>query len=364
MALQTLPGSHGCWVPTMGDDSYSINASTLVIDATGEYVALICRVPKTGTLTRFEAPFSAVSNAPDNGLRFSFQDVDLTTGLPDGVVDQFATTAAGTPSAPGWVNPGDFNATRSVTRGDLIACVIDAPSFTAGDSVAVGGTTRTSDLLFPYGVSATGTKQQFTIPMFGLRYDDGTYEAPCTEVWPATSNTDRTVSSSTTPDEYGIAFQLPFPFKLSEIGIFMLVGTNADYTVYVYDASDNVLASIAVDGSVTSSTSARRYSMHYLSTEITGAANTLYRVTFKPGTTTSHQLTEYTFASLALMGAVEGGSNWYSTGRKSGGAWTNYNNSTDGFKRCRISLNFTAFDDGTAVGGGGGAALSRVRLGM
>jgi hypothetical protein len=57
--------------------------TTFQINASGELVAMVFRAPKTGNLSRFEAYIGAASNVPDNGLRFSFQDVDLSTGLPD-----------------------------------------------------------------------------------------------------------------------------------------------------------------------------------------------------------------------------------------------------------------------------------------
>src|SRR5215203_1724241 len=133
MSSQNIIG--GLTLPPGGYMGTAI-AGTFVIDASGEMAALIMRVPKTGTLTRFEALVQAVGNTPDNGLRFSFQDVSLTTGLPDGVVDQFATIASGSVTT-GWVSPGDFDSTRAVTRGDLLALVIDFPTFVASDSVTI-----------------------------------------------------------------------------------------------------------------------------------------------------------------------------------------------------------------------------------
>ena len=95
MAYVLTPG--GVWVPpwhvygsggTLGFSTYQINAAT-------EYVAAIIIVPKTGTLDKFEfRTGSSIPTFPANGLRCSFQDVDLSTGLPDGTADQFRVIAA------------------------------------------------------------------------------------------------------------------------------------------------------------------------------------------------------------------------------------------------------------------------------
>lgn len=351
MALQALNG--GLWIPmqkALGASALATNV--YVMDATGEYVAMVIRAPKGGNLQGFECMVGAVGNVLDNGTTFSFQDVDLTTGLPDLVRDQFVTTAASTPAAAGWYNPGNFNATRAVSRGDLVAMVIENPTFTAGDSLSISHLLAAVSGLqgFPYGVNVTGTKQLQSVPVFALRYDDSTYGFLGSECWAISSIGTWTANTGTTPDEVGLAFTLPFPARLSSVMFTGSVAASADWDIVLYDSSSNVLATQSCDDDVTGSTGSIFHS-HTFDAAVELAGGSLYRVALKPTTANSITLPYGVFNSLPLMDTVEGGQAFYGTSRTDAGSWTNYNNGTDGYRRPRMYLRFDAFDDGQTGGG-------------
>lgn len=354
MASQNISG--GLWVPLLRRQDPTINASTYVMDASGEQCVLVFRAPRTGNLQGFGAYVAAVGNQPNNGLKFSFQSVSLTTGQASGTIlgataAAHATTAANTPNAAGWVDPGNFGEVVAVTRGDLIAAVIAFSSFTASDSVTVGGVSGGNFTRgFPHGIAATSTKQTGVIPCFGIRYDDGTYESVVLDGWAVTALNQTSINTGSTPNEIGLAFQVPFPCTLKSVMVTLSVAAGADYDIVVYDINGTtVLTTQSVDGDVTSGTGTQ-FHEHDLNADIAISANAVYRVVIKPTTATSLTFNDHSFNSLALMETSGGGADFYLTARTDAGSWTNYNSGT--FRKPRISLQFNGFSDG--VGGGGG----------
>lgn len=350
MALRSLAG--GLWVPT-GYPLLANDESVYVIDASGEKAALILRCPRDGVLDRFDAHVAVVTNSPDNGLRFSFQGVNLTTGQPDGTILGATANASVTyahPVATGWKST-NFTESVTVTRGQLIACVVDIPTFTAGDSVTLRATGPHNSLL-PYGVSATSTKQRNLLLALGLHYTDG-----YAFISPTLSGANDIVASpalttGTTPDEYALAFSLPFPFKLNVAQLLLTVEAGADFDVVLYDA-DGVtpLSTQAHDGDVTAGTQALNVTS-FLASEVTLLANTIYRLALRPSTGSFNISVVYAaFASLALMETKSGGSAFFSSTRTNAGAWTDYNSGT--FRCPFYTLNVSAVDDGVSAGGGG-----------
>lgn len=356
MALQTILGG-GVWAPPLITEIFE-TGSTYVIDATGEQVALILRCPRAGTLDRFDFNIHAVGNSPDNGLRASFQGVSATTGLPDGVVlggtnNAFVTYAHAVTT--GWKST-NFGETVTVTKGQLIACVIDIPSFTVGDSVtmkhvSLAGATPG----FPYGVSAVSTKQTATTPIIGLHYTDGYFlaslQGPPILAWASLTY----ASNTGTADEWGLAFSVPVSCVLDAVAVWLAVAAGANFEVILYDAADVALVTLAHDGDVTGSTNTRLYQLQ-LPTAITLTAGATYRLTIRPTTTTTLALIYWTFQSLDLLNTMGLGSSAYMTSRlDQAGAWTNYNSGT--FRRPAIFLNFSQFDDAVSAGGGEHSAV-------
>lgn len=352
----------GLWVPILRRQDPAINTSTFVMDASGEQAVLVFRVPKTGNLQGFGAYFGAVGNVPNNGLKFSFQSVNLTTGQASGTIlgataGAHATTAANTPASAGWSDPGNFGEVVAVTRGDVVAAVIAFASFTASDSVTVGGLSGASfQRGFPYGISVLTTKNTNLIPIVAIRYDDGTYVDVVHDGWAVTAHNQTSVNTGTTPDEMGLAFQVPFPCKLRAVLATLSIAAGADYDIVVYDSDGTTaLATQSIDGDVTSATNTM-FHEHYLDADVTLAANTVYRVVVKPTTVTSLTFHDNSFNGLALMDTVEGGQSWYLTARTNAGAWTDYNSGT--FRKPRLALLLNGFDDGA---GGGGTTIFTAR---
>lgn len=349
MALRSL-SSGGLWVPSMPYTDPFITASTYLIDASGERAVLILRCPKAGTLDRFDALVGTVLNSPDNGLRFSFQGVDAATGLNDGTIlgatnNAFVTYAHTVTT--GWKST-NFGETVTVTRGQMIACVIDFPSFVASDSVTISHIATGAEAGLPYGISVTSSKQIASLPIVGLHYTDGyAFVSPLVPGGDTLASVTYQVGTAVA-DEWGLAFQLPFPCKLNQISAGLLLSAGADCEILVYDSDGStVLATLTQDGDIASSASGVRQYQFILGSEVTLAKNLVYRVTIRPTTANTVGLRYFTFQSVALLDTMEGGQNFYMTSRlDQAGSWTDYNSGT--FRRPRISLNLSALDDGAS----------------
>jgi hypothetical protein len=368
MSLTTIPG-FGLWMPCKSDESYQIGGATYVLDASGERMTVTFRAPKTGTLTRFEVVVSALTNAPDNGLKFSFQSASATDGMPSGTIlgataGAHVTTAGGSPSATGWLNPGDFGETVAVIAGDVLCAVVEfgGAGFTAGDNLGFGGRNRCSSTGIPFATSASGTKQATNFPIIALRYNDGTYAMVDDEIWPSITHGDFDIDTGTAKNECGLRFSVPVEMTLRAFyyhGLYQ--GANSQWELYLYDSGGLTVAGpVTIDGDHASSSTTVRWYQIVLPQAVTIAANSEYILGMKPTTIVNFRMTYYTFASSALLDAVPGGSNWYAVDRAwSGGtpgAWTRYNNGTDGYRRPRVLLNFSDVHDGA-----GGAAIGGTR---
>lgn len=376
MALTTLPGQ-GVWIPTKADEGYQIGGSPYVIDATGEKFAVTFMAPKSGNLTRFETTITTLGNAPDNGLKCSFQSASSTDGLATGTIlgagaAAHVTTAGGSPSATGWFNPGDFGAVVAVTAGDILCAVIEfgGAGWVTPDSVGFGGTNRCGNTSLPFAMSATSTKNTSTFPIIALRYDDGTYCMADDEIWPGITHNDFDIDTGTSQNEAGLRFTVPVSMRLRAVEMFMLfAATSAEFELYLYDSGGSTVAGpITIDGDISSSATGLRFYLFVLPAPITLTANSEYVIAYKPTTTVNVRLFYYTFNSLEIMDSIPGGSEWYAIARAwSGGtpaAWTRYNTGT--FRRPRVYLGFDAIDGdtGTPPGSGTRRVANVRRLGV
>jgi hypothetical protein len=349
-AAQTISGG-GLWIPSphIGLVPTVTGTLTYLIDAASEKACLVFQAPKTGNLDRFDTGVT-VGNSPDNGLRFSFQSVDATTGQPTGTILGATNNASVTYAhsvTTGWKST-NFTEVAAVTRGDVIAACVEIPSFTASDSVTV---TRTAGISrvegFPYGISTVSTKEGAYLPAIAIHYTDGYVSlGPQTFLGSDTTSNVAFKQDTGTADEWGMAFSLPFAFKLNAVHAFISIAAGANFDLVVYDSDGSTaLATISHDGDITQGITGAQYTF-FTQSELTLSANTTYRVAFKPSQTSANVTLQYmTFQSAALMSAMEGGSDFYMTSRlDAGGSWTDYNSGT--FRRPLMALQITPVSSG------------------
>lgn len=346
MGLVEIPG--GLWIPRPQNNGGADPAFDLRrIDAAAEKAAFVFRVPRTGTLDKFEFNAS-IGNNPDNGLRCSFQDLDAS-GDPDGGQDQFRDLTGAL--STGWQTPGlltddgtDSGVKRSVTAGQYLACVVEFVSFVASDQVDVRTNNNIADA--PLGQYAdqfttVWTKSATDQPILALKYNDGTYAYIGDSIYPAAAFNAASFNVSASPDERGLRFMVAHTMRVG--GVWFRGNYAGAGTITLYDAVDAVLEAVSLDpvnrGQTGNSNSFVRFSQ-----KITLTPGVVYRLTLKPTGATAVVLLDFDAPSNAHLNAAEGGLEWYYTHRTDAGSWTN----TD-TKRPWMGLLVTDIQDGTAA---------------
>lgn len=358
MALQTIKG--GLWipgVPPIGANNPAFSGRTLDA-ATKQFGAVIFRVPRTGTLDKFEFRVSGVAQAPVNGLRCSFQDVGNVTGDPTGTQTQFFRTVTGI-SPNSWITPGiltsdgtDGGTKLAITQDEDLACCVAFENFVAGDSVDItyfpdNGPSRdafTTTYIDEYN-GTSWAKLLAGSPIIALKYDDGSYEY-VTGFRPFSSLNNVDFSSSSSPNERGMIFQFPGPVKIRRGWFSGDIDGNADAVIYAGDGVTPLMTRTLQPG-YRSTTLASRYEFPF--PELTLSAGVSYRYALKPATTTNIRLHEFDVAAAAIMDQFEGGQNFHHTSRTGASAWTEVTT-----KRPLMGLCVSAIDDAVQTGGGGG----------
>jgi uncharacterized protein YaaQ len=342
MALTSLGG--GMFMPK--PENFANSNVNLLLDASGEKLAAVFRVPKTGTLGKVR--FRTATVTTGDTMKVSFQDVDMATGNPDETADQYRTVSVGNADDNTWISTGlitddgtDTGGKRSVTRGDLLAIVIEFDSYVAGNMNIV----NTFSVL-DYGNSAytalktggTWVKSGNTVGCFELEYDDGSM-AYADTLMPGVGGAG-TVASNTTPDEVALYFQFPVGVTVGGAYVFMDLDAAADIVLYDTDGT-TALATVSLDSDVRAGT-ASTGTMIVFPSEIDLTANAYYRLAIKPTTTTAVSYRIADTRAAASLDMFDLGQNAYWSQRTDAGAWSETTT-----RRPRMSLLVTKVHDGS-----------------
>jgi hypothetical protein len=344
MAFDLIKG--GMWVGHMISPAGGLNGVVYTsgwgsMTTTNHRVGFVFQAPKDGTLHSFEMRPQTVTQAPSNGLKFSFQDV-ASTGGSDNVVDQYRVVTAGIAAAT-WLSPPgpltddgtDTGVKRTVSAGEWVACVVEFQSFVAGDSLTWSSLTSTQNQNntdtnnYQYGISGTnagawnGGNVDFVC--VAVRYDDG-YEfvSPAHGPYSALSGNAQAFDDSSNPDEYGLRFILPFDFELCGVRVRSAEGASTGTAdVKVYSSTDSLLDSFTVEGQKNNLAALSRTSYFPLTRFSPYGGGAVHRLTFKATHASNDWRLEYfdvpTNDHLDCFG---GGKEWYWTQRNNDGAWT------------------------------------------
>lgn len=316
------------YIPPVPYDLNAIAAGTalnanLLIDASGEKAACIIRVPKTGTLGKIQFRLSTVTSAQN--LKISFQDVSLSTGYPDGTIDQYRVVSSGITSnasiKTGLITSDgtDTGTKRSVTKGDFVAVVFEFDNTVGNLSFSSASNSNNTTNAFPYIALFTSSWAGGSgLPTIALIYDDDT-----TDYMPRTfplSNCTNTAAfgNSTSITELGLKFTSPVPLRISGA---MLCGNFAsDTDVVLYDSDGTtVLATASHDKDLKKSATTNGLAILF-STSVSLSANVAYRLVAKPTTATTITLIYLEVSDVAYWNQMECGPNWHMT-TKTSGVW-------------------------------------------
>lgn len=352
MALVSTSG--GMWLPAYDfwNGGAGPAAAATLLDATADRWAVVFTAPKTGTLDKVRIRLGTVSIAGSSTVLVSFQDVDATTGNPDGTEDQFRQIPNGSLTSNTSVLTGkitsdgtDSGSSRSVTRGDLLAVVARIDTFTAADQVNINNisaTTRCGGFVWHYvteNLSGAYAKSSTKTPQVSIQYSDGSY-AEVVSCYPVITVGTQTYNNTSSPDEYGLRFQVPFPCKIG--GCWLGIDADGDFDIVLYDSGGaTTLKSVDKDNR---STTVAQVGHVLFTTEATLAADTTYVLSIKPTSATNLILSYVDVADVKEWDQYGGGQQWYWAEDKDPATTADFATTTT--RRPMIGLMVTAVDNG------------------
>lgn len=362
MTLQTIPGS-GMWIPELPDITVAAQTfNSLLMDATAEKVAFMGHVfnkdRASKNITKVGILPGTVTLNASSTIKISIQAMNqaASASAPTGTIlgatnNGFVTEASATYTTNTWHQTAALGEVVPVTFGQEIAVVIEYGTFTAADVFNVRGLTLQQAANFPIASLFTASwSNQATMPNVILEFDDGTFGTldgtfPISAIYASPS-----FHSGSTPDEYAMEFQLPFPFKIDAFALDMVASSaTADFKVIMYDGTSVMSnGSVTFDGAVIG-TSTQRMVRGAFTGMITGAANTTYRLALQPQSgSQTISFAGYDVNAAGHFQAHQIGTTCCMTTRTDAGAWA----AATTTRRPLFFFRVCALDDGAGSGGG------------
>ena len=281
------------------------------------------------------------------------ETVSTTDGFPSGTLWATNTNVSHTIEDTDdsvWLTTASLTAAATIAKGDQVAVVIVNPAVSPGNMALMGwtifNTFQTELFLFTSSWAQTAQSPAMIL----LNSSSTVMYIPGSAPFD-TASASNTVNTGSTPDEYGLKFQLPFPARINGCMFWKLAfNAGADFDIVLYDAADTALftAAQSVDQSLFQ---ARDVSIDAIgfSETVDLSANTVYRLVAKPTTANSMFIRYATFDDAADLRGSYWGEKFVSTERTTNGgspsAWT------DGtVEQPYMSLHLSGFDDGLNVG--------------
>lgn len=367
MALQTIAGE-GFFFPASALLTSGFGTtfdSSLLIDATGEKIAMCGRVfnkdRSSKTINKVHFRFGAVTKAGGSNLTVSLQDQALVIpNQPDETQDQYRAIANADITANTWFTSGlitsdgtDTGSKRTVAYNERIAVVIefDGGGRLGSDSFVVSGLAGSATSNIVSNCLKTGGSWAVIagVAVVLFEFSDGTFGTLQNARPVSAINTHTYKQDTGTADEYALEFQVPWPCKVDGGWAFLTVAAaTADYDIILYDGTTPMASgSVSIDGGEHSSAN-NRYAIFGFAAEVTLAANTTYRLAFKPTQTTSNiSVISIDVAAAGHFQAHPGGTAFQYTTRLDSGSWA----SPTTTRRLMAGVRISALDDAASAGG-------------
>lgn len=307
MAL--FPAGFGLPIGPMGGLLYYSPPASTSVDAAGESCAAIGRIKLSsgpGTTKTFSAAGGARigvvqqttitwANGASN-LRVGIQGVNATTGVEDGTWSTYGDLTGGT-GGLAIETLSDIPMTSgsvSISHDDLISVVFELTA--RGGADALRPQRNGPPTTFPYSTLDTGSgpvKSSAGVFCFELLFDDGTI-GYLTEFTLPIVFKNQSYNDSSTPDEYGFAFKLPFTCTTNALfGMIGELDPSEPGELILYSnpfGTPVVEASVSLD-SVYSGFIASDAGFYTLPiTEFQLLANTPYAVSYRPTNTANRTI--------------------------------------------------------------------------
>lgn len=372
MAYATLAGSGRVVYPAyphyIDQGTLALNATTLVIDASTEKIALIGRFwspdYESKTIDTVSLPLGTIVSAGGSTVRVSLQDVSTTTypAQPDGTQDQYRDVTLSSWSSGSWVTTGlltddgtDTGNKRTLSHGELFAVVCEFQSWTSADVLRVAGNAQFAPIFGSGSSLYTGSWATQTVgPACLFTCSDSTLAAfygTC----PRSGSILTSYHLNSTPDEYGVTFTAPCDMKVDGISMIpYLGGSSSDFEVILYQDT-TALQTVAIDASTIGITSNQRWNHLPFAEKQTLTKDTEYIIAVRPTTTNAVSAPMIDVADSSHFDLWPGGQGHHLVTRTNQGSWSA--TTTRRFFHCSVCV--TDIDVG---GGGGGGPLIGGRL--
>ena len=295
----------------------SVQQNALLLDAAADRVALHFRAPKAGNINKIGFQLGTVTTGET--LVAGFQDIDLTTGNPDGTFDQSGTVAVADTDDNVWkeVTTGT---SRTVALDEHVAAVIQYNAFVAGSLniqgyAPLGRSLFNSSTYLNNNLTGSYAKSTATFPIISIGYDDGTY-AFLPGSFPYTARTATTFNSGSTPDEKCLIFSFPFACEVSAMWFGVAAAASGDFACDLYDmtsSSDTTDRAALATGATTDSDLTQETSggpCHvYFPTPQTLTKDAYYRLAIRPTSVSNINVYRMDLDAAALRAAWPYGTN-------------------------------------------------------
>lgn len=356
MTLQTL-NAPMVWPDTyLAPDAAPAIGNTTVLDAAGEYHALVLQARQSMTISHVGFLSSSAGSAT---AEIRIETVDTTTGLPTGTLwaaNTNATTATLTTNV--WELTA-LTASASISAGQVYCVKI---AYASGTSVTLRHSVMFDEpqATFPYAVVNTGTPT-ITAIISAMHWAIGSGSTSFYNVWgmvPAVNaGLAQNAFNNTNSAARGLRFQIPFTGRC--VGMLHFnSNTTGDFNYLLLDDAGSELSSssTAFDGNINA---ALTTSIHilYFDNPVTLSSGTWYRAAVEPSSATNINISTLQVPSADYRSATPYGTNAHYATRASG-SWTDTATNTLPL----MQLLFDQLDDGAGSGGGGskpGAGLHR-----
>jgi hypothetical protein len=298
--------------------------SPVDLDGSNTRQAFTFVAPHAGDIHTLGFLLGTVTSAQD--VTVSLQDIDLTTGAPDGVQDQTATLASGSQSSDTWVEV-TLGTDRTVDEGDHVAMVLEWAG-TQGDieidrctCESRGGSVASSWNQAYAG--SWGAKDTDNPPILYVEYSDASsYWIPGTE--PLTTHLGEAINTGTTPDQIALKFKFPVSVRVAGMFSPMDFAANATVGMILYDSDGtSVLGSrTGYDEDETAQSSGGPWAAFFTQGPQTLTADTFYYAAVKPEAAISVTLFVTTVDAAKILDSWSGGQNFHYASKTDAGAWS------------------------------------------
>jgi hypothetical protein len=341
MTLVTLPSP--IIYPGMlasGTSLFSVGSDT-TLDAAGEYVAHIFQARSAMTISHVGFRPATVSGSGTVDIRIETVGTD---GFPSGSLWAANTNIAGTALSTSTWSLQALTASASIATGEWVAIKI---GYNSGTSVQTSRFNNATPRIYgrAYRAINTGTPTQSayaSAELIAVAGDSATTFYNLGGMTPATAETDTDFASGSTPNRYGIRFQIPFKARCR--GFSFNSDQVGDFNAEIYSDAGALLGGIAVDGN--NFIEGNDGACFIIDDDVTLDANTWYRATVEATTVTNQEIQTITLPSADYLSGTRWSSNAHLT-TWNGSAW---DDTSTAILPC-MNLLLDQIDDGAGTGG-------------